>query len=185
MFYLVTGGSGSGKSEYAENLLLSLGLRRRIYVATMIPWDEECRNRIARHRRMRALKGFETVEQYRDLDMVRIDDAGGDEWAAPAVLLECLANLTANELYNSEKNDRILQKLFNGVLSLKDQCTDLVAVTNEVFSDGICYDPETREYQRILGALNRKLAAEADRVIEVVYGIPIILKQETEDEFDR
>lgn len=175
MFYMVTGGSGSGKSEYAENLLLSLGRRRRIYIATMIPWDEECRHKIARHRRMRAEKGFETIEQYRDLEMVVIGETAGEQ--KTAILLECLSNLTANELYSPERKGDIVQKLSCGVLALKDQCADLVVVTNEVFSDGQPYDPETREYQRILGTINRQLAVKADHVTEVVYGIPILIKQ--------
>ena len=61
MLALVTGGSGSGKSAWAEDLVLSLGEGRRIYIATMYPFDEESHRRIERHRKMRAGKGFETV----------------------------------------------------------------------------------------------------------------------------
>ena len=50
-------------------------------------------------------------------------------------------------------------------------------VTNEIFSDGILYDRETRRYQKLLGSLNRRLAARADRVTEVVYGIPLTVKK--------
>ena len=49
-------------------------------------------------------------------------------------------------------------------------------VSNEVFSDGAPYDPGTRRYIELLGALNRALAARADRVVEVVCGIPLIWK---------
>ena len=49
MLTVVTGGSGSGKSAYAEDLLLSYGLGERIYIATMFPFDEESHRRIARH----------------------------------------------------------------------------------------------------------------------------------------
>lgn len=58
MMILITGGSGSGKSAYAEQTVLAQGAARRYYIATMRPWDEECRRRIARHRQMRADKGF-------------------------------------------------------------------------------------------------------------------------------
>ena len=67
MMTLVTGGSGSGKSEYAERLAAAGGTPR-IYVATMIPWDDEGRRRIEKHRAMRAGKGFETVECYTGLE---------------------------------------------------------------------------------------------------------------------
>ena len=67
MMTLVTGGSGSGKSEYAERLAVAGGTPR-IYVATMIPWDDEGWRRIEKHRAMRAGKGFETVECYTGLE---------------------------------------------------------------------------------------------------------------------
>ena len=51
-------------------------------------------------------------------------------------------------------------------------------VTNEIFSDGIDYDPETIRYQNYLGEINRKIASLADQVTEVVYGIPVRVKGE-------
>lgn len=64
MLTLVTGGSGSGKSAFAEDRVLSFGDAQRIYIATMHPFDEESHKRIERHQKMRAGKGFETVECY-------------------------------------------------------------------------------------------------------------------------
>ena len=98
MFTLVIGGAASGKSEYAESRVTGLP-GRRIYLATMRPWDQECRNRIDRHRRLRLGKGFETLERYTDL-------AGAEIPAGANVLLECMSNLTANELYDPEGGGR-------------------------------------------------------------------------------
>ena len=78
MVTLVTGGSGSGKSAFAEQEIVRLGKRRRIYIATMKPWDEECRRRIERHRLMRADKQFETVECYLGLERLKLPAAGKD-----------------------------------------------------------------------------------------------------------
>ena len=50
MMVLVTGGSGSGKSAFAEDRVLSFGEAERIYIATMQPFDEEGEKRVARHR---------------------------------------------------------------------------------------------------------------------------------------
>lgn len=50
MFHVVTGGSGSGKSAYAEQCILDFQGENRIYIATMYPFDEESHRRIARHR---------------------------------------------------------------------------------------------------------------------------------------
>lgn len=180
MLRLVTGGSGSGKSAYAEGRILSFGEKKRYYIATMRPWDGECEDRIARHRAMRQGKGFETVERYRDLD-------GLDLEPDSAVLLECLSNLAANEFFRQdgplpeEKEDRETEELLTGeVLRLAERTEELVVVTNEIFSDGCVYDRETERYRRLLGRVNARLAAAAGEVTEVVYGIPVTLKSETE-----
>jgi len=68
MLVVVTGGSGSGKSAFAEETVLSFGEARRIYIATMQAFDEESHRRIRRHRHMRAGKGFETIERYIELE---------------------------------------------------------------------------------------------------------------------
>ena len=62
MFCIVTGGSASGKSEYAESLAISSDASQRFYIATMKPWDEEGRRRIQKHRAMRAGKFMEDVQ---------------------------------------------------------------------------------------------------------------------------
>mgnify|MGYP000447167111 CR=1 FL=1 len=72
MFHLITGGSGSGKSEYAEQKLMEYAShskrnKKRYYIATMMPFGKETEEKIARHRRLRAGKGFETIECYTDL----------------------------------------------------------------------------------------------------------------------
>ena len=54
MMAVVTGGSGSGKSAFAEDKILSLGQGKRFYIATMHPYDEESYKRVERHRKMRA-----------------------------------------------------------------------------------------------------------------------------------
>ena len=82
MFTLVIGGAASGKSEYAEAHVETLP-GRRLYIATMEPWDEECRARIARHQAARAHKRFTTVECYRNLSQLTVPPDSN-------VLLECL-----------------------------------------------------------------------------------------------
>lgn len=166
MTILVTGGSASGKSSFAEQCLVKLGEKNRIYVATMIPWDEECRHRIKKHRAMRKEKGFTTVECPLDLEQIEIP-------AKSAVLLECMSNLTANEMFREDQRGTPLERILAGVRRLMEQAEDLVVVTNEVFCDGIEYDPGTREYQKLLGNINGHLAHMADEVYEVVCGIAL------------
>ena len=160
MFHVVTGGSGSGKSAYAEQCILDFQGENRIYIATMYPFDEESHRRIARHRAMRAEKKFTTMERYTDLEHLTIP-SGAD------VLLECMSNLVANEIYQEG--------------GAGENTGNLVVVTNEVFSDGITYDPETEKYLEKLGAINGQMAQLADAVTEVVYGIPISHKKTGEE----
>lgn len=172
MLIVITGGSGSGKSEYAENLAMSLG-EKRIYAATMMVYDEEGRQRVARHRKMRENKQFHTVECPVNLEAIVDSQDTGDA----VVLLECMSNLVANEMFSDDGEDRtgewVSGKILEGVRTVISRCRHLVVVTNEVFSDGIPYSPETEAYIRILGQVNQELSAMADRMTEVVCGIPV------------
>ncbi|MDO4306218.1 MAG: bifunctional adenosylcobinamide kinase/adenosylcobinamide-phosphate guanylyltransferase [Eubacteriales bacterium] len=171
MLVLVTGGSGSGKSAFAEDRVLSLGKRKRIYIATMFPFDEESHKRIARHRHMRAGKGFETVECYTGLKNVKVPQDS-------AVLLECMSNLTANEMFQADgAHEETVREILTGVARLKEQARHVVIVTNEIFSEAASYEGETELYQAYLGKINREIAAMADEVTEVVYGIPVYHKR--------
>ncbi len=170
MFHLITGGSGSGKSRYAEQQVMELSEDGRIYIATMIPYGKEGERRVQRHRTMRAEKKFETIERYTGLGTLELP-------AGSTVLLECVSNLAANEMYDpSGAGEDTVQAVVDGILHILDQCVHLVVVTNEVFSDGVTYDPSTMQYLAYLGEINQRLARAADRVTEVVYGIPVRLK---------
>lgn len=170
MFYLITGGSGSGKSSFAEEQIVKFGPAKRYYIATMHPFDEESRKRVARHRRMRQGKGFETIECYTHIEQI-------EELAGANVLLECMSNLVANEMYEEDgAGEQTVEAVMNGIAHLISQADNLVVVTNEIFSDVQGYDAETLRYMKYLGEINCRMAKEADRVTEVVYGIPIHVK---------
>ena len=206
---LVLGGSGSGKSAYAEQLLD--GYSRKYYIATMQVFDAESEKRVAHHRQLRAGKGFVTVEQPRSIAqaarafaassliqerekrgmpsgaMDGMKCAGAEK--GTAVLLECMSNLVANEMFGSEQygdtdhgidsgiagtvSDRILKE----IAELSGKVDHFVIVSNNVFEDGIDYEESTRNYIRELGHVNAGLAAMADTVVEVVVGIPVFIKQ--------
>lgn len=181
MFHVVTGGSASGKSEYAEWLLEEYAAKetraRLYYVATMIPYDDEMRMKVAAHQRRRAGKGFQTIECGRGLSEVMRRQFGGRcaENTKVAVLLECMSNLVANELFGGAGKEP--EKVLEGISFLRQVSDLLVVVTNEVFSDGGGDTQQMRGYMEMLGKINREMAAEADRVTEVVYGIPVEVKR--------
>ena len=171
MLILVTGGAASGKSEFAEHLILRSSAKPLVYLATMEVWDEEDQKRVDRHRTLRKDKGFETVEAARHLEQVTIPRNS-------AVLLECMSNVCVNECFGPDGADGAYDRIFLGISHLKSQCRDLVIVSNELFSDGRTYTPESEAYKQILARLNRDIAAMADQVWEVCCGIPILWKGE-------
>lgn len=169
MLILVSGGSGSGKSEFAEGLVVSAGLKERVYLATMQVWDQESVRRVERHRAMRAGKGFATLECPTGLERLEVPPGS-------AVLLEDLSNLSANEYFSSQR-DGAFDRVLAGVEKAAARAGLLVVVTNELYSDGVRYDPETAAYLELLARLNRAIAARAGGVYEVVCGIPVAWKE--------
>lgn len=108
--------------------------------------------------------------------------AGGKTCA----LLEDLGNLCANELFadTGDMGEKVpecreqgaAERVVLGVAALKAQCGELVVVSNEVFSAGTDYAGDTEAYLRVLGEVNLRVAEMADKVVEVVAGIPVVHK---------
>ena len=193
MITLVTGGSGSGKSAYAESLLSSCeGIR--YYIATMRIYDAEGEKKVERHRKLRAGKGFLTIESPINVGKIQFACAGEAEQAQyrqeterkvqgssekKSALLECMSNLTANEMFTKDgmkSEEEVVEKIVSEIQTLSQKLDNLVIVTNNVFEDGVIYDAGTMEYLKALGRINTALARLADRVAEVVVGIPVELK---------
>lgn len=168
MVILVTGGSKSGKSRIAEDLLSHT--ERKIYLATMEPFGEEAQAAISRHREQRMGKDFETIEKSRDIHT--LDISGG---IYGGILLECLSTLLANEMFSTNERDPV-KKILEGIKTLLAKTDMLVIVTSSVNRDGISYSAETENYIRALCELNGHVAELSDTVIEAVCGIPVVLK---------
>ena len=172
MLILLTGGSACGKSSYGEKIAL-LGPKPLYYIAAMQPYDDECLKKIARHRELRKDKGFETIERYTGVDTLELPQTGG------TALLECVCNLTANEMYiRPDAPVDPVETVVAGVVNLRRQTDTLIVITNDVGSDNEIYSEETRCYIRAWGMINARVAAMADRVYELVAGIPLPLKGE-------
>ena len=208
MITLITGGSGSGKSAYAEKYICHAsnekGFKEKYYIATMQVFDDEGQRKIDRHRRLRAGKGFITIEQPRDIqDAVSKLQSENCLKTGRAALLECMSNLVANEMfppvdasdtkeaevkkealdepdnmkdYDTARISCVSKKVLKDVSILSENVAELVIVTNNVFEDGVCYDEATMNYIKAMGTVNRGLAAMAESVVEVVAGIPVAVK---------
>lgn len=208
MITLITGGSGSGKSAYAEKYICRVsnenGYKEKYYIATMQVFDDEGQRKIDRHRRLRAGKGFITIEQPRDIqNAVSKLQSESSLKTGRSALLECMSNLVANEMfphvdasgmqaaeaekealdalenmkdYETAQISHVSKKVLKEVSILSENVAELVIVTNNVFEDGVCYDQSTMNYIKAMGIVNRGLAAMAEHVVEVVAGIPVVVK---------
>lgn len=133
----------------------------------------EARERIERHRAMRAAHGrtvgreFVTIERTVDIGGAAVQP--GDE-----VLLEDLGNLLANEIWSPAGVGAGAETaILRGIDDILQRVARLVIVSNEIFSDGCDYDAGTQQYIRTLGRLHCALAHRAQLVAEIVCGIPI------------
>lgn len=174
MMILINGGSSSGKSAFAENLieeqekkeevvaestgkLMRGGARKTdmrhqpsCYLATMIAWDEECRERIRKHRKSGKKRIFMTIECPVDLLKAEVP-------ARSRCLLECVSNLAANEMYRRDMEDPengAMERILEGIRMISKNSDFLVIVTNDVSGDQGPYSEETEAYRKLLGGIN-------------------------------
>ncbi|MCR5122586.1 MAG: bifunctional adenosylcobinamide kinase/adenosylcobinamide-phosphate guanylyltransferase [Ruminococcus sp.] len=170
MTVLIIGGSKCGKSSLAESIISRFG-GKKIYLATMQPYGDDARAIIERHKEQRKNKGFETVERYTDIGQTPLPEDC-------AVLLECIGNLCANEMFSGESISYPAEKIVKDLHRLAGRVRELVIVSVRVGSDGITYEEGTAAYIGEIGKINSGIAAFADNVIECVFGIPVVLKGE-------
>jgi adenosylcobinamide kinase/adenosylcobinamide-phosphate guanylyltransferase len=165
---LVLGGARSGKSRHAEALVEADG-RAPLYLATAEPLDDEMRLRIRHHRDRRGPR-WETIETPLDLAVCLRRDALDGR----AVLVDCLTLWLSNVMAAGRPVGREVEILVEAMARL---AAPIVLVANEV---GLGIVPETklgRDFRDEAGRLNQRLAALADRVVLVVAGLPLTIKE--------
>lgn len=182
----MTGKGKSGKSAFAENLIMEIKEEEPIYyLATMECQDEASKARVERHRQKRADKPFITIEKTVQISDVSMEVPG-------TVLLECLINLTGNEMFSRDgfwaKNgilcseligmqaeqtrwqDELVEYLFQEILHLSTKCVNLVIISGDVSKENENYDAETMCYLDTIGRITKKLEAVADKTYKIVKG---------------
>lgn len=163
---LILGGAASGKSAHAEALVTATG-KARVYLATAEAHDAEMLEKLETHRKRRG-PNWRTVEAPRDLRPA-LGSAGADE----VVLLDCATMWLSNHLLAESDLSQAEADLID---ALDDCAAPVVVVSNEV---GLSVVPDTtlgRRFQTAQGKLNQTLAARADVVINVIAGLPQVLK---------
>jgi adenosylcobinamide kinase/adenosylcobinamide-phosphate guanylyltransferase len=162
---LVLGGARSGKSRYAERLITALP-PPWIYAGTGQALDAEMAERIAAHRARRGA-GWTTVEA--PLDLVAILAAH----ASTPILVDCLTLWLSNLMMADAMIEAELDRL---ELALAEATAPVVLVANEVGSGIVPDNALARRFRDLQGWLNQRIAAQADRVVLVVAGLPLVVK---------
>lgn len=177
MIHLIYGGSGSGKSAFAEKLVMELDSEKKYYLATMKVFGDEGFKRVQRHKELRAGKDFDTLEKETLDDFPSIKELVQEKNST--ILIECISNLVANEMFRNDgivHPEKVVGKIRSDFVGIKNCTENFVIVSNNVFEDGIEYDDTTKKYMKALGDINIYFASIADRITEVVCGIPVEIK---------
>ena len=153
MTVLIVGGSKSGKSDFAQQVALTLAKGApHYYVATMIPGDKEDDARIRSHLQRREGMGFQTVECGRDIlsSLAHTDKTG-------TFLLDSVTTLLTNEFFKKENgyqpDDAAAARCQKDLCTFAQTVQNAVIVSDAVFADAMHFDPTTDAYRRHLGAL--------------------------------
>ena len=163
---LVIGGAASGKSAFAENIVINTG-KTRIYLATARVLDGEMEQKVTRHKNMRGA-GWATFET-----PLAPEDVLRERTASETILLDCATMWLMNHLMDETDLESAETALMNG---LKGSKADCVIVTNELGLGIVPADALSRRFRQKQGELNQRLAAQANTVVHVVAGLPNILK---------
>ncbi|MCF6445545.1 bifunctional adenosylcobinamide kinase/adenosylcobinamide-phosphate guanylyltransferase [Nereida sp. MMG025] len=162
---LVLGGASSGKSAYAENLCVSSGLTRA-YIATAQIWDDEMKTKVDRHKDMRG-NDWTTFEAHSSLEILRDMDPDC------VVLLDCLTMWLNNQMMA----DRDIWAAWDSDADHIAACpARLVMVSNDVGQGIVPDNALARQFRDAQGKLNQRVAAQSDLVVNVIAGLPQILK---------
>lgn len=196
----VTGGAKSGKSEFAENLLLSLnnGKQKNIYLATSLVFDDEMEVKVALHKERRQEKWI-TIESYKNfeesLNNINEPSLLEEKYQEEHVLnkdnmlVDCLTNMVSNLIFENEKInwdkptkkemklcDEKVKKEVEKLVQISKNYENVVIVSNELGMGVVPPTPLGRYFREIAGKMNQYVAQNANEVYFVVSGISMKIK---------
>lgn len=190
----VTGGAKSGKSKFAEEMLLKLnnGNQKNIYLATSLIFDEEMKEKIRLHKKRRKNDWF-TVETYKNFENELNNFFENNDKTKNNMLVDCLTNMITNIIFENKNIDwdnfekklyiQTLEKLnknvensVNKLLNVTNEFENVIIVSNELGMGLVPSYPLGRYFREIAGKMNQIVAEKADEVYFVVSGISMKIK---------
>lgn len=168
---LISGGARSGKSRHALSLAREFPCPRA-FIATAESFDEEMRHRIEHHRRERS-SDFTTFEEPLNPGL-KLKKLPSDIRVA---VVDCLTVWLGNLMHRNPNTFESFEEIGHFLCVLDQPPCDLIIVTNEVGMGIVPHNDLARGFRDIAGSLNQQIAAKADRVIFMVSGCPIVVKE--------
>ncbi|MCX6966835.1 MAG: bifunctional adenosylcobinamide kinase/adenosylcobinamide-phosphate guanylyltransferase [Verrucomicrobia bacterium] len=173
---LVTGGSRSGKSAFAQKMAEALP-GPRAFLATCPAIDPEMGERIRRHQEARNLCDWQTIEE--PLDLAAALCRAKDQ---PVVLVDCLTLWVNNVLYEAEQQGNTVSEAEVAgccgpiLQAARSHGGTILFVTNEVGMGLVPETPLGRRFRDLAGRVNQTIAAACDELFLVVCGQPLQIK---------
>ena len=174
---LITGGSRSGKSFWAQNTAEDIA-PRRVFIATCPVVDDEMQERINKHKKARDEKNWHTVEE--SLNVAGAIDSSHE---FPVALVDCLTLWINNLMYRAEKENTtitetdIVTECRRVITAAKQYPGSLLFVTNEVGMGIVPVNAKARLYRDLAGRCNQVMAEASDRVVLMVSGLALDVKK--------
>jgi adenosylcobinamide kinase/adenosylcobinamide-phosphate guanylyltransferase len=167
----IIGGCRSGKSKHALQMAEKMPGKKKIFIATCVPEDDEMKQRVARHQRDRR-RSWSTVEEPLHLPQAILENSRG----ADVVVVDCLTLWVSNLLMANDDENKIKKSTAQLIAALEKAACPIVLVSNEVGGGIVPENKLARQFRDIVGWANQSVAACADRVVWMVAGIPVTVK---------
>jgi adenosylcobinamide kinase/adenosylcobinamide-phosphate guanylyltransferase len=170
----VIGGCRSGKSKYALDTAEQMPGDKKIFIATCLPKDDEMKQRIARHQKQRS-QTWTTVEEpvhlYESLTKI--------SQKATVILVDCLTLWVTNIMLEAGDEKKIESYISKLVRALATADCPVILVSNEVGTGIVPENKLARQFRDVMGQVNQAVAHFANKVVWMVAGIPVTIKQES------
>ncbi|MCD4782057.1 MAG: bifunctional adenosylcobinamide kinase/adenosylcobinamide-phosphate guanylyltransferase [Candidatus Omnitrophica bacterium] len=171
-FTFIFGGVRSGKSNYSVKIAKSTA-KNVVFIATASASDDEMKKRIDAHKKLRPVH-WTLIEEGIDIDLA----IKKIEIETDLVLIDCLGLFVTN-LLMKKKSDSVIMKKINAICSvIKEANFNVIIVSNDVGSGLVPDNYLARRFRDLLGLANQVMAKNADKVIFMQVGIPIVIKKE-------
>ena len=169
---LITGGQRSGKSTKAEELALSLS-PNPVYLATAHIWDEEFRERVRKHQERRGPQ-WTNIEEETQLSL--------HDMTGRVIVIDCVTLWLTNFFFaNNSDVDKSLELAKAEFDKFTEPDATYIFVTNEIGLGGVSENAIQRKFSDLEGWMNQYIASKADVVILMVSGIPIKIKDNSDN----